>query len=138
MAAMTSEQPRRHWFRPRYSLATLFVVVTAISCWLGYQLHWVNQRRQLLADQHVIYSVEPWVVALTDVPPSAPGLLWLMGETGVNTIGIYAEGHEFDQLTEAERHRIDQILSLFPESRAVLVIDATGKGHWVRGDRPNR
>ena len=28
--------PKRRWFRRRYSLATLFVVVTVVECWVGY------------------------------------------------------------------------------------------------------
>jgi hypothetical protein len=38
---------RRRW--PRFSLRTMFVVVTAIGCWLGYQVSIVGQRKALLA-----------------------------------------------------------------------------------------
>jgi hypothetical protein len=37
----------RRWFR--YSLRTLFVVVTAFACWLGYEWNWIRQRREFLA-----------------------------------------------------------------------------------------
>jgi hypothetical protein len=40
--------PKRRWFR--YSLRTLFVVVTAVCCWLGWQAKMVNDRRAMRND----------------------------------------------------------------------------------------
>ena len=37
-------KPRRF----RFSLRTLFVVVTLVGCWLGYQLNWIRQRHDML------------------------------------------------------------------------------------------
>src|SRR5438132_771847 len=41
--------PRRAW-RPRYSLATLFFVVTALGCWLGWESSVVRERRAILSE----------------------------------------------------------------------------------------
>jgi hypothetical protein len=38
--------PVRRWFR--FSLRTLFVVVTVFACWLGCQLNWIRQRHEHL------------------------------------------------------------------------------------------
>jgi hypothetical protein len=43
----TPAKPRRRW---SFSLRTLFVVVTALWCWFGYQLNWIRQRHAILAD----------------------------------------------------------------------------------------
>ena len=36
--------PRRRWFR--FSLKTLFVVLTLFGVWLGVQVNWIRQRRE--------------------------------------------------------------------------------------------
>ena len=38
--------PNRRWFR--FSLRTMFVVVTLVGCWLGNSLIWIKQRHELL------------------------------------------------------------------------------------------
>ncbi len=38
--------PKRRWLR--FSLRTLFVVVTVLGCWLGWDLKWVNDRQRAL------------------------------------------------------------------------------------------
>ena len=40
----TSDYPRRRWFR--YSLRTLFVVLTVFCVWLGVQVKWIRDRRE--------------------------------------------------------------------------------------------
>ncbi len=37
--------PKRRW--PRFSLRTLFVVVTAFACWLGWNLHQVREHNRI-------------------------------------------------------------------------------------------
>ena len=55
--------PNRRWFH--FSLRTLFVVVTVLGIWLGWQLHFVSRRKQAInwlekdLDGLVIYS--SWV-----------------------------------------------------------------------------
>ncbi len=67
----------RRWFR--FSLRTLFVVMTAGCCWLGYQLNWIRERQQLL-DQKAL--VEGFY--LDEL--RAPGPLWLFGERGYDDL----------------------------------------------------
>ena len=43
-----SEAPKRRWFR--FSLRTLFVVVTVCCVWLGWQLHIVRERQAMLRE----------------------------------------------------------------------------------------
>ena len=43
-----NEKPKRRWFR--FSLRTLFVVVTIFGVWLGWQLKIVRERKALLAE----------------------------------------------------------------------------------------
>jgi hypothetical protein len=74
--------PNRRWFR--WSLQTMFVVVTAFACWLGYELNWIKQRHELLT-KHQAYFTEVGIDLSQAGPtpaPRAPGLLWLFGERG--------------------------------------------------------
>ena len=41
-----SPTPKRRWFR--FTLRTLFVVVTVCACWLGWQIHIVHERADAL------------------------------------------------------------------------------------------
>jgi hypothetical protein len=53
--------PRRRWFR--FSLRTLFVVVTAFGIWLGWQLHVVRERAAIRAwaeKREIGFSSEEW------------------------------------------------------------------------------
>ena len=49
---MVSKKPRRRWFRPRYSLATLFVLVTVPGIWMGYETNRVWNRHKALMAIH--------------------------------------------------------------------------------------
>ena len=44
--------PKRRWFR--FSLRTMFVVVTVVACWLGWNLHQVRQREKFLSLPRII------------------------------------------------------------------------------------
>ena len=46
--------PKRRW--PRFTLRTLFVVVTVFGCWMGYQLNWIRQRHVVLENNEVVIS----------------------------------------------------------------------------------
>ena len=88
---------------PRYSLRTLFVLVTlagVICAWVTYQLHWIRQRHDFF-DRYVVNradEVEKW-----GVPTKCPWSLRLFGEVEHRYI-VASKGHA----AEAER--------LFPEA----------------------
>ena len=94
--------PKRRWFR--WSLRTMFVVVTLFAVWLGYSLNWIRERDKILApcrefDWHkktpqtfnyVVGSGNPvglWIYDADDDQVEmrlmrAPAMLWLFGELG--------------------------------------------------------
>ena len=90
---MTSEKPRRRWFRPRFSLTTLLVVVTVICCWLGYQVNKAERQRRQVAQIRaagglVTYRLDrnASLEELDILPgnPPLPGPNWLHGWLGVD------------------------------------------------------
>ena len=113
----------------RYSLRTLLIAITALGCFLGYELSWIRQRRQFLADHdlarqsHVSYSYgllytseDVGRLGVTRKCPTAPGLLWLFGEKGVNVMVIDVP----PELTGQQRQSVPELVAtarrLFPES----------------------
>ena len=116
--------PKRRWFR--YSLRTLFVVVTLFGCWLGYELNWLRQRRSFIADEVSVRERHPthdtWSATITlsaargKTPPRAPGMLWAFGEGGLTTVCVLAEGIDEQQLTDRDWQRVRQARRLFPEA----------------------
>ena len=92
--------------RLRFGLRTLFVLVTVVSiwtAWVTYSLNWIQQRHEAIDDG--------WASPVTVLgrPPraSAPGGLWLLGEKGVDLIGV-AKGNERD---------FERASRLFPEAQ---------------------
>ena len=117
---MTSDKPRRRWFRPRYSLTTLFLLVTVFGCWLGYSLNWIKQRREFLAldnVSHIVATYEDWTffhgrpVDKRIEQPNAPGILRLLGEEGVAAISVTPNGS-----AAVVGEQIDCGRLLFPEA----------------------
>jgi hypothetical protein len=55
--SISPNKSKRHWLR--FSLRTLFVLVTVIACWLGWQVHVVQHRhavlRQIEADGGLVF-----------------------------------------------------------------------------------
>ena len=80
--------------RPRFSLRTLFVLVTIAGCWAGYQINWIRQRHNF-RDRHAAIELS-----------KAPWSLRPFGESGVKSF-IVQMPSEFD---EAQ--------GLFPEADA--------------------
>jgi hypothetical protein len=81
------DKPRRIWFR--FSLRTLFVLITLFACtmgWIAHSLNWIRQRRELCTRP----DVEVLVNADGDYP-QAPAFLWLFGEKGRGIIRIIVD-----------------------------------------------
>lgn len=121
--------PKRRWFR--YSLRTLFVVVTVVCCWLGYHLNWIAQRHAFLADETLVRERHPDPahasmsagIAWRDpqAPRRAPGMLWIFGEGGWTSFGVLVQSRSVDDLTDHDWDRISDARSLFPESEVIAV-----------------
>jgi hypothetical protein len=82
----------------QFSLRSLFVLVTLVAIFCGYQMNWIRHRHEFLKRAGVQVHVND------DVP--APRGLWLFGEKGV--LWITFEHETSESKSEAER--------LFPEA----------------------
>ncbi len=94
----------------RFSLRTLFVMVTLLSLWLAYQMNWIHQRheywRQVWQEFHE-KTDEAGLLSSDGMytsPCPAPWSLRILGETGSRLI------RRLDNDTNGERAR-----QLFPE-----------------------
>ena len=95
--------PKRRWFR--FSLRGLLVIVAMLSTVLAilvYNLDWAKERRAFLARKGVLDWTESYKQGER---PSAPGMLWLLGENGVGGL-LVTSGEQ--GITDAKR--------LFPEA----------------------
>jgi len=100
--------PKRRWFR--FSLRTLFVVVTVIACWLGWSLNWMRDRAEARAwIQEHGYLVPRELVPR---PVAAPWGLRLFREQGEFSVGIEAQKVPVNELKPLAR----KLQRLFPES----------------------
>jgi hypothetical protein len=118
---MDANQPKpRRWFR--FSLRTLFVLVTVLCVWLGDQLNWIGQRHDamewLKCRGQVCEKGIGLACGCTGKVPRAPFPLNLMGETGVLSITFFREDLQSD---EPKAFRLSR---LFPEAEySVLTED---------------
>jgi hypothetical protein len=111
--------PKR-WFR--WSLRTMFVVVTVFGGWLGYSANWIRQRHDFLARQTAL--LEGHGLANFAKPLSgdvmAPSGLGLLGESGNSAMGVIIVVERIDEFDEAfdwESHEtMREARSLFPEA----------------------
>jgi len=107
---MTSA-PNRRWFQ--FSLGTLFLIVTVVCCWLGYQLNWIRQRRAFEARA----GVQSYVTVKKGLF-NAPGLLQFFGEPGRATIVLHFPADP----TPAELQEVQLARRLFPEAETVVKV----------------
>ncbi len=98
-----STEPECPLFRPR----TLFVVVTAVACWLTYELNWVRQRRHEIITGSVVARQGPTHVR-------APGVLSAFGEQGYTSITVLIPNCH--RVTTADEQEMARIQRLFPEA----------------------
>ena len=93
--SLLDQSPRRG---RQFSLRALFVLVTVVACWLGYEVDWIRRRHQFLVHQDslsqafVDASIHreislPRADLLSRVSETA-GLLWLFGEEDVTAMDV--------------------------------------------------
>jgi hypothetical protein len=119
-------KPKRRWFR--FSLRTLFVLITACAIFFGWELHWKNQRHEYLKT-HKGFN------AATRL--RAPGLLWLFGELGVNQVVVESPGFgEMSAKRLYNDHAPPEAVAarnLFPEAAIIVVEGETVWEGWQPG-----
>jgi hypothetical protein len=125
---------KRRWLR--WSLLTLASVVTALACWMGFELNWIQQRHELLArhippttsDVPQRVGVPPQPVFCT-IPPTAKTAgygLRLIGEPDNPEVRLYL-GRE-----EKSRHdELELAVQLFPEANIIVFLPTRTAIPWV-------
>jgi hypothetical protein len=121
MMTVTIVKPRRRWFR--FSLRTLFVLVTIFGVWLGVQVNWIRERRAWLVGHQSDIARPP---ALSGGGPvEAPGLLGLFGERGVEALYWHFEGEDVTTrewlVAFYKSPQVQESRRLFPEARTAMV-----------------
>jgi hypothetical protein len=129
----------------RFSLRSLFILITAICIILGYQLEWIR-RRHAFVKAHMRNA--PNLERLNDyidgseartsllqtygVPRiAAPFPLWLFGERGILMIAvpvsqadvIFPKEEGYPEAVSKEHPLVKQAIRLFPESEVFGCID---------------
>jgi hypothetical protein len=94
--------------RLQFSLRTLFVVLTVLGCWLGYEFNWIRQRHEFISHRPEIARPHDAHKAYKFRPVEAPGLLWIFGERGMNCLWFESKPSESE---------IDLAKELFPEAK---------------------
>jgi hypothetical protein len=114
--------PKRRW---SYSLRTLFVVVTVVGCWLGYELNWIRERHEFVNEQEGLRRAKDWRGEESGPRASAnaPDLLWLFGEQGIGAFGVLIAVDRLDQFDDGFDWQSHETMRtarhLFPEATVV-------------------
>ena len=104
----------QHWFR--FSLRTLFVMVTLFCVWLGVQVKWIRDRREAAKDRPGSY------VDCISVGPAAATPPWSLRLLGAPGYGwVYVHVADETHLSEDDKRREQRARSLFPEAEIVVV-----------------
>ena len=113
-------KPRR-WFR--FSLRTMFVLLTVFGVWLSVQVKWVRNRAEFKrAHPEFFHRAAAWQAYST---VQAPWSIRLLGETGVAEVEI---DYDYEQELKPESQAVkQQAKSLFPEAAVGPV------GHGFKG-----
>lgn len=89
----------------------MFILLTAVCVWVGYQVNWIRQRREFISKlptNNVAYQLD------FEHPVRAPGLLWLFGEEGKYRFGAVN--------TPSSDPETKQIRVLFPEAEILQIL----------------
>lgn len=126
------------WFR--FSLRTMFVVVTAICCWLAWESNIVHQRKAELRELRLkpgvqVTTVDVWLKNLSPSasPPRAAKVSlirqWL-GDEAIQSISCARGYHHLSQ------EQLDRLARIFPEAEVheyELALEPCHPGCFPRG-----
>ena len=103
---------RKQLPKPRFTLRALLMTTTLLALFSWYHLDWIQQRRTVL-ESGAVSALESHD---SFHRPTAPGLLWMFGEVGYQTISINGD---------SSREEAEQLHALFPE----------GQISWMNGSQ---
>jgi hypothetical protein len=104
---MTQAVPKHRWLQ--FGLRTMFVAVTVFAVFVGYHLNWIRQRHEFHRSVDAIWR-------FPDPESTAPGLLWMFGESGLTGSELLIS-QQFNDVGSIKRH----LLRIFPEDDWTLV-----------------
>jgi hypothetical protein len=112
--------PRRRWFRFAFSLRTLFVVVTVLACWLGWERQIVRNRAatKRRAEKEAFGFDTEWPATAKPKPTHIGAIPWhrrLLGDEGYMIIWVPGGHPPPESLRE-------EVRLAFPES--IMEIEA--------------
>lgn len=108
---MSDPAPKRRWFR--FSLRTFFVVVTILAVWLGYQINWIRQRRDVRASTTISIPILCFVTEEASDAPPWP-LAWFGEKSG---------GPEWVLPATTSDEELARVQKLFPETLVTRLHD---------------
>ena len=104
----------RRWFR--FSLRTLFVAMTLLGGWLGYELNWLRERHAMLAAREAwvlegstpnlsLAALQAHLPPKERGPATAPGGLWRLASRGSRNCGCSSPTSTRRELANPTRSR---------------------------------
>jgi len=102
--------PNRRWFR--FSLWTLFVVISGVATVFGWASNWATDRQAFLQSQSE--ACRPTLVGYGGV---APMLLRIVGEPGITVLSVGFDGKLGASLNPEQLEELERIRRLFPEAK---------------------
>ena len=123
----TDEAKPRRWFR--FSLRTLFVVVTIVCVWVAFQVSWIRQRQKLLAEDQAISNVLTNYVSgvtsdeLEPIGSTKIDQLWLtlFGQPSVEACCVFYKEYPYRETDAKDIPKVRRARQLFPEARVIAV-----------------
>jgi hypothetical protein len=126
---------KARWRSIRFSTRTLFIVMTALALWLGYEIDWIRQRHDFIGRQEQIVirfndaTIDlnydfPRAEILSRSSPTA-GILWLFSEADVSAMDVLVvvDDDAVDLKCPIEAYdEVKRAHSLFPEALIVAAI----------------
>lgn len=93
--------------KPRFTVRAMLVLMALFALFFWYHINWIEQRRASLARE----NIKSFRNMPDEEQPSAPGMLWLFGESGYGNIAIENRDDSVD---------VERLQSLFPESGVMV------------------